>query len=170
MSVERTTRKSGDVVWRVRWRDARGRNRSKVLGRKADAVAFDAEIRRRKRTGELAAMDGGQETLDEYVAGTWARAHAVHLATRTRELYASLFDRQISPELGPVKLRELSPDIIGRWQAGLVESGVPKPTVKKAMTLLGNLLQRAAESGRISSNPQRVVRRLRLIARKDRLG
>ena len=107
-------------------------------------------------------MDGGRETLDEYVAGTWAKAHAVHLAPRTQELYSSLFDSHISPTLGAMPLREFTPDLIGRWQAALVEDDVPKPSVKKAMTLLGNLLQRAAESGRIASNPQRVVRRLRL--------
>ena len=41
MSVERVQRKSGPV-WRVRWRDEQGRPRSRVLGRKRDAEAFDA--------------------------------------------------------------------------------------------------------------------------------
>jgi ribosomal protein L15E len=50
MSVERVERKDGGVVWRVRWRQG-GRNRSKVLGRKRDAEAFDAELVWRKRTG-----------------------------------------------------------------------------------------------------------------------
>jgi hypothetical protein len=57
MSIERIERKDG-VVWRVRWRQA-GQNRSKVLGRKRDAEAFDAEIKRRKRVGDLAALDAG---------------------------------------------------------------------------------------------------------------
>lgn len=65
MSVERVVRKDGSVVWRVRWRQA-GRNRSKVLGRKRDADAFDAEIIRRKRTGELARLDAGKEPLAEF--------------------------------------------------------------------------------------------------------
>jgi hypothetical protein len=59
MSVERLRRNSGAVVWRVRWRHARGRNRSRVIGRKRDAEAFDAEIKRRKRVGDLAALDAG---------------------------------------------------------------------------------------------------------------
>ncbi len=62
MSVERVERKDGTVVWRVRWRQA-GSNRSKVLGRKRDAEAFDAELRRRKRTGELAILDAGKQSL-----------------------------------------------------------------------------------------------------------
>jgi hypothetical protein len=53
VSVERIERKSG-VVWAVRWRDERGRHRSRVIGRKRDAEAFEAEIKRRTRLGELA--------------------------------------------------------------------------------------------------------------------
>lgn len=48
MSVERVERKDGSVVWRVRWRQG-GRNRSKVLGRKRDADAFEASRARRCR-------------------------------------------------------------------------------------------------------------------------
>jgi len=73
VSVERVVRSNGEVVWRVRWREGQ-RNRSKVLGRKRDADAFDAEVRRRQRTGELRLIDGGKETLNEYVEQTWAHA------------------------------------------------------------------------------------------------
>lgn len=162
MSVEKVSRKGGEVVWRVRWRDHRGQNRSKVLGRKADADAFDGEIKRRRRTGELAAMDGGRETLDEYVAETWAKAHLVHLAASTQVLYADTYDRHISPHLGSLQLRSIRPEMVAHWQAELVENEVGKETVKKSITLLGNILQRAAEGGRIASNPQRVVRKVRV--------
>lgn len=43
-----------------------------------------------------------------------------------------------------------------------MENEVGKETVKKSITLLGNILQRAAEGGRIASNPQRVVRKVRV--------
>jgi len=65
MSIERVERKDGSVVWRVHWCQA-GQNRSKVLGRKRDAEAFDAELRRKRRTGDLAALDAGKETLAEF--------------------------------------------------------------------------------------------------------
>ena len=74
MSVERVKRKDGSVVWRVRWRQG-GRNRSKVLGRKRDAEAFDAELVRRKRTGELAQLDAGKELLSDF-GEEWWRLHA----------------------------------------------------------------------------------------------
>ena len=65
MSVQQVQRKGGPV-WRVRWRDEQGRPRSRVLGRERDAAAFDAELRRRRRTGELALLDAGRQTLAEF--------------------------------------------------------------------------------------------------------
>jgi integrase len=162
MSVERVQRQGGEVVWRVRWRDPRGRNRSRVLGRKRDAEAFDAELRRRKRTGGLAALDAGRETLDEYVAATWSRAHAAHLAPRTRQTYASAYDRHISPRLGDLRLREIDAEAIASFQGELIREGVGPHAIRKAMTLLGGILQRAAEANRIDFNPQRIVRKARL--------
>src|SRR5215211_5967157 len=162
MSVERVTRKSGEVVYRVRWRDHRGRNRARVLGRKRDAEAFDGEIKRRKRTGERAVMDAGRETLDEYVAGTWAKAHAAHLAPRTRRTYANTYDKHIAPRLGDVPLRELDSETIAAFQAELIVAGVGPHAIRKAMALLGGILQRAAEARRLPYNPQRVVRKARL--------
>jgi integrase len=161
MSIERVERK-GAVGWRVRWRDERGRNRAKVLGLKRDAEAFEAEIKRRKRLGELAVMDAGRERLDDYVTATWVRSHAAHLAPRTRQNYASSYDRHISPRLGHVALREIDSETIAAFQGELVRSGVGPQATRKAMTLLGAILQRAAEGRRIPYNPQRVVRKVRV--------
>lgn len=162
MSVERMQRTSGEVVWRVRWRDHSGSNRSKVLGRKKDAELFEAEVRRRKRTGELAAMDGGRETLDEYVSGVWARAYAADLRPRTRQNYASSYDRHIGPRLGGMRLQEIDAEVIASFQGDMIQSGAKPHAIRKAMVLLGAILQRAAEGRRIPYNPQRVVRKARL--------
>lgn len=70
MSVERVERKGG-VVWRVRWRDDQGRERSKVIGRKRDAEVFEAEVIGRKRTGDLDLLTGGRETLAEFAEEWW---------------------------------------------------------------------------------------------------
>jgi integrase len=158
VSVERIERKSG-VVWAVRWRDERGRHRSRVIGRKRDAEAFEAEIKRRARLGELAVMDAGRALLDDYVIGTWARSHAAHLAPRTRQTYTSTYDRHISPRLGDVALREIDAERIAVFQGELLRAGVGPHAICKAMMLLGAILQRAAEGRRIAYNPQRVVRR-----------
>lgn len=75
MSVERVKRKGG-AVWRVRWRDEQGQARSKVVGNKRDANAFDAEVVRRKRTGDLDLLTGGRESLADF-AEEWWKLYAV---------------------------------------------------------------------------------------------
>jgi integrase len=162
MSVHRVERSDGSVAWRVRWRDGgRGsRARARTFDRKADAVAFDDELRRRRRLGELVGFAGSQDTLNRYVADTWAKTHAVTLATKTAKHYASLYDHHIAPFLGDLKLSELTPELIARWQAERVAAGAGREAIRQAMKLLGNILQRAMEGGRIGRNPTRVVRKI----------
>ena len=147
MSVERVERKGG-VVWRVRWRE-NGRNRSKVLGRKRDAEAFDGEIRRRQRTGELAALDAGRQTLEQF-AEEWWQVHAVpNLARSTRKTYAGLWDLHVLPRLGARPLRDLNVETCQRFAADLAVAGVGPASRRKTLALLGAVLQRAVEWGRI---------------------
>lgn len=162
MSVHRRVGQDGSVSWQVRWREGgRGsRVRARSFGRTADAVAFDDELRRRRRLGELVSVAGSHETLNRYVAETWAKTHAVTLSPKTAKHYASLYDLHIEPYLGELKLTELSPDVIARWQADRVAAGAGRVAVLQALDLLGGILQRAAEGGRLSRNPVRVVRRI----------
>jgi integrase len=162
VSVHRVVRPDGLVVWKVRWREGgRGsRSRSRTFDRKADAAAFEDELRRRRRLGELARFVGSQETLDRYVSETWARTHLVTLAAKTTVHYASLYDLHVSPRLGDLKLAELTPEVIARWQSDCLASGTGRVALRHAFDLLGSILQRAVESGRISRNPVRLVRRV----------
>lgn len=157
MSIEKVTRKGKDV-WRVRWRDNAGQAHSKVLGRKHDAIAFDAEVKRSKRLGTLAAFEGGKQPLDEF-AQEWAKLHAAHLSRKTRALYLYLLETHILPRLGGYPLRDLTSEVIGHWYADLRAAKVGPVAADKALTLLGGILQRAAEAGRIPTNPARLVRR-----------
>ena len=59
-------------------------------------------------------------------------------------------------------LREIDAETVAAFQGELLRSGVGPHAIRKAMTLLGAILQRAAEGGRIPFNPQRVVRKARL--------
>jgi hypothetical protein len=47
MSVEEAKRSSGEVVWRVRWRQ-HGRNRARTFSTRRDAADFNAEVRRQR--------------------------------------------------------------------------------------------------------------------------
>jgi len=71
------------AVWPRGTDDEQGRARSKVIGRKRDAEAFDAEVVRRKRTGDLDLLTGGKETLAEFAEEWWKLYAVPNLAPRT---------------------------------------------------------------------------------------
>jgi hypothetical protein len=152
VEIERRVLKDGAVRWRVRWRQG-GRYRCQTFDRKGDAVTFAAEIRRRQQLGTLVTMDLGRLTLAEYVVGTWCEAYASQLSPKTWMHYRQLLNKHILPSLGPLELRAIRPDTIGRWQAERLAAGYGRVSVRYALTLLGAILQRAFENGQIQSNP-----------------
>jgi integrase len=157
MSVEQVARGDGTKVWRVRWRDEHGRNRSKTLGRKRDAEAFDAEIRRLRRLGELALMDAGRETLAEF-GREWLVSYAIpNLEPKTLRTYESLWDRHVLPNIGGLELRQVRPVVLDQYLAQLQRQGLAPASVKKVAGLVQGVLQRAVEWERISQNPMRVA-------------
>jgi integrase len=158
VSIERVERKSG-VVWRVRWRDELGHERSKVVGRKRDAEAFEAEIVRRRRTGELDLLRAGKQTLADF-AEEWWRLYAIpNLSARTLRSYAGLWDRHVLPRLGAMRLQAITPEEIERYRADLEAAGVGQPTVYRALALLQGVMERAVEWRRIAHNPVKLVRK-----------
>lgn len=158
MSVEKVTRKSGAVVWRVRWREG-SRNRARTFDRKADAARFETDVRRRQQTGDLPRLEGGRETLSAF-AETWWGTYAVpNLALKTRRIYAELWDRHVLPRLGTITLRELTPEVVATFRADLTAAGVGDPTVRKTLAFLQGVLERAVEWRRIDSNPAKTVRK-----------
>lgn len=161
MSVERHRGK-----WRVRWRDGT-RNRARTFDLKKDALAWDAEARRRRQMGTLSSLDAGTESLDEFFVETWAPTYAVDLAPKTRKHYASLYDRHIGPFLGSTQLRALTPQVVARWQADRLAAGAGRVALRHAFELLGSILQRAYESERIVVNPTRQVRKARRPEREE---
>ena len=62
--IEKRQRKRRDgrsySVWRVRWYDATGGERSRTFDRAADAQAFEAKVRTLKRADDLDAARRGQ--------------------------------------------------------------------------------------------------------------
>jgi integrase len=167
MSVEKVVRKSGETVHRVRWRQG-GRNRARTFSTQRDALDFEAERRRAARAGTLAQLDAGTESLDEYVTGSWAPGHGVTLAPGTQREYGRLYDKHVSPRHGQDPIRDLTADEIRFLQADLFRAGLGHETVRKAIhVVLGGILTRAVEAGRIPSNPVRLVRMPRRPPREE---
>ncbi len=66
--IEKRTLKTGRKIYRVRWRPGgRGSTfHSRVFDRREDAERFETELRRRKQLGDLAYLERGKQTLDEF--------------------------------------------------------------------------------------------------------
>ncbi len=156
MSIEKVQR-DGGVVWRVRWREG-DRNRARTLGRKRDAEGFDAEMRRRKRAGDMVALDAGKETLGDF-AKEWFRVYAIpNLTPRTLDNYAGTWDRHVLPRLGGFALRELNAEVLQGFASDLARARVGPGARRRAFTVLSSVLTQAKAWRRIGSNPMQDVK------------
>ena len=155
MSVSRIDRKGG-ARWEVRYREGR-RNRSRVFDRKKDAVAFETEVKRRKRLGALAELNAGEERLSDF-AQKWWRLHAKpNLAPSTLKSYASVWDLHVLPHLGDHELRQITPEVVANLRADLDAADVGPATVRRALFVLQSVMRLAALQSMVQSNPVKVV-------------
>ena len=158
MSVHRRTLRDRHIVWSVRWREG-DRNRSRDFDRKRDAEAFDAEVRRRRRLGDLDLLDAGRETLADFAREWWKVYAEPNLAAKTLRMYADLWDRHVLPRLGSLELRRITPEVVENFQRDLRKAGVGDPTILKTLSLLQGILRRAVIWRRIALNPVTAIKK-----------
>ena len=147
------------TVWRARWRDETGAERSTTFDRAADARVWEAKVRTMKRAGALAELDAGTETLAEFVEEWWLVYTGPNLERATLRPYAQLWNGHALSRLGHLQLRQLTPQTIARFRAELEGAGVRNEAIRKTMTMLQGVLQRAVEWGRVSSNAVKITRK-----------
>ena len=118
----------------------------------------DADLLRRRGNaatalpGESLAFQSSKETLDEY-AVEWLRVVVVpNRAKATADAYATLYDAHISPALGGVRLRDLTPEAVNRFASEL-RGKTGDASTRKTLVILSAILERAVEWRRISTNP-----------------
>lgn len=165
MSVHWEPRASGGI-WKVRWRQG-GRQRAATFDSERDALDFDAKVRLARRSGELAQLDAGRVTLEEYAEQWWRRYAEPNLAVSTQAMYALQLDRRIIPTFGGWQLREITPAAIEDYGATLHRRGVGDPTVLKVLGVLQAILKRAVVDGHIPRNPVEAVAKPRQRRTRD---
>lgn len=156
-------RKVGEGRYLVRWREGgRGtRQHKRLFDRKEDAEFFEASIRRSKQLGQLASeLLGSEQRFDEFVVEWWQKYAIQVLKPGTIATYAYMVDRWITPQLGALKLREISRETIDQYRLNLTAAGAGAPTVNRTLGILQGILQRAVEWRRIAGNPVAGARRL----------
>lgn len=158
MSIERRKRKDG-FVYRVQFRDERGRQRSRSFSLKRDAESYEAQVKLAKRRGELSALDAGKQPLREFVAEWWTLYAEPRLAASTRRSYLVSRDKYILPKLGHLQLRAVTPERVQQFQSELAAAGVGAPTIRRTLAILQGMFERAVEWDRVNRNPVRHVRK-----------
>lgn len=159
MSVERIVRRSGSRAFRVRWRE-HGGQRTRTFDHRADAEAWDREVKRRQQLGPLAVqqLTDRSVTLGEWIVERWTPEHGMTLERSTRTRYADVHGLHIAPTLDDLPLNALTVGVLRRWQARLVADGMKPGTVHKCRTFLSSVLRHAAEAEAIPANPLALVR------------
>lgn len=145
-------------AWRVRYREASGRQRSRTFQRKGDAIAFDREMARRLQLGPALAaeLDHQTMTLADYVAGRW-RSHAAALSAPTRAKYAWALDKHLG-DLVDEPFITIDAPMVACYQRLLLDRGATPSTVREVIAKLSGILQIATEHGHIPANPAQAVR------------
>ena len=155
MSIRRT----GDGRWEVRWYLAgRGSSRrQRTFDRKTDAAAFDVEIRRRRALGELALFDQRNRTVEE-LAQEWWRKYAVpNLADWTLTGYERMLVSYIHPRLGPLRVGEVTPEVVADFRERLEAAGVGRHSVRLSLVVLQAMFKQAVRWGWLQANPVKAV-------------
>ncbi len=162
MSVHKEGRK-----WRVKWKVA-GRQHSRGgFEKKADAITFDATVKRRRHLGPQLAAELEREsmTLLDYVKGPW-RAHAATLALPTRDKYAWALEKHLR-ELVDEPLLALDVARLAEHQRLMLDRGCTPTTVREVFGRLSGILQLASEHGYIAGNSARALRKVSAEAREE---
>jgi integrase len=100
-----------------------------------------------------------RQTLSVFAAEWWRLYAEPNLTPKTLESYGYLWAAYVEPELGGEPLDSFTPLRLERWKSDLLARGIGTESVKRTLTMLQGVLQRAVEWQCLSSNPARLVRR-----------
>jgi integrase len=158
----RRQRRDGSAYWtfRVRWVDpATGERRGEEFDDQADAVDFKAKLRLAKRSGRLAELDAGRETLAAFFAEWWEVHATVALARNTLKKYATFWNVHALPRLGHLELRQIDAHVVAVFRQALEKDGVGAPTIQGTMAMLQGVFRVAVQWRRVTANPFTDVRK-----------
>ena len=97
-------------------------------------------------------LDGAQTKLQDYLP-SWLTSIKSSLRLRTWEQYTQIAEHHILPTLGPVKLKDLRPDVIQRFYTTKLDQGTGDRTVQLIHVVLHRSLAHAVNLGILPRNP-----------------
>ena len=95
----------------------------------------------------------GRQRLDSFVEEWWALHGQPNLERSTLAVYRWAWEHHARPQLGRLRLREVTPLTIARFRTALEATGAGAETVRKTLTMLQSVFQRAVEWQLLATNP-----------------
>ena len=157
MGIQRYTLPSGVVRYRARVKSHGRYVATRVFERKADAVAWEQDQRRRLRLGEWIDPRRGQVPLS-VVAADWLGSRS-SVKRRTRESDEAAWRNYIAPRFGNWPVASITAAEVSSWVGSLVARGLAPSTATRALATLRSVLAFAVADGRIQHNVAAVVRK-----------
>jgi integrase len=137
--------------WEARWRDADGRQRSKLFTRKRDAQQHLAVVTADLARGDYLDPARGRVTVAD-VAAEW-QASTTHLKPSTRAGYGYILDASILPALGHRQVATVRSSDVRAFVSEMQASGSAPGTVRNTFRVLKMVMQVAVDDERIKKNP-----------------
>jgi integrase len=150
MGVQRYTLSSGAVRFRARVKSHGREVATRVFERKADAVAWEQDQRRRLRLGEWIDPHRGQVPLSS-VAADWLSSRSA-VKRRTRETDESNWRTHVGPRFGNWPVASITAAEVSAWVGGLVARGLAASTATRVLATLRSILGFAVADARVLHN------------------
>ena len=156
MGVQRYKLPSGTVRYRARVKSHGREVTARVFDRRADAVAWEQDQRRRLRLGEWIDPRRGQVPLS-VVAADWLGSRG-SVKRRTRESDEAAWRNYISPRFGNWPVGSITAAEVSDWVGSLVARGLAPSTATRALATLRSILAFAVADARVQHNVAASVR------------
>jgi integrase len=144
-------------AYRVRYLNAQGQRKARTFDTPQDAMDFRGRLRLLKRAGDLAALDLGRDSLEQFSRDYWRLYAEVRLASRTAQTYRSLWNCHVRQRLGGMQLRQITPLVVSVFVSELQDAGASVQTVRACLSLLQSMFSRAVEWDRVRINVVKLV-------------
>ncbi len=161
-------------VWRVKYRDASGKQVMETLGSARDGWTkrkAEAALRAKLVAVEADAyVRPTPETFATFVEG-WADRHADArgLKASTRQGYRLIVSGHLLDAFGPKKVGDIDVDLIEAYVAAKQEAGYSAKTIHRQLVTLGLILRAALKTKKIQMNPVSLVDRPKVTRRRWRI-
>lgn len=137
--------------YKVRYRDAAGREHAETFGRMLDAERRKAQIEVSMSDGTWHDPRRGEMRFGVWAAQWLPTRHDLRATTQAR--LATTMSRQVLPRFGEVALIRITNGDVRAWVADLLAEGLSAATVRKAVFALRQCLDAAVEDRRLAVNP-----------------